>query len=79
MKCRYFCRLPLDISPVYLTRGISQLFAGQHGYANGAANATVPIPQAAGALWHPLPKFSCPPTYLRDKVHGEWCGHQEPQ
>lgn len=23
MKCRYFCRLPLDISPVYLTRGIS--------------------------------------------------------
>ena len=24
MKCRYFCRLPLDISPVYLTRGISQ-------------------------------------------------------
>ena len=26
MKCRYFCRLPLDISPVYLTRGIS-LFA----------------------------------------------------
>ena len=25
MKCRYFCRLPLDISPVYLTRGISKL------------------------------------------------------
>ncbi len=25
MKCRYFCRLPLDISPVYLTRGISLL------------------------------------------------------
>lgn len=25
MKCRYFCRLPLDISPVYLTRGISSL------------------------------------------------------
>ena len=24
MKCRYFCRLPLDISPVYLTRGISK-------------------------------------------------------
>ena len=24
MKCRYFCRLPLDISPVYLTRGISE-------------------------------------------------------
>ena len=23
MKCRYFCRLSLDISPVYLTRGIS--------------------------------------------------------
>ena len=27
MKCRYFCRLPLDISPVYLTRGISQTVA----------------------------------------------------
>jgi len=27
MKCRYFCRLPLDISPVYLTRGISTLYA----------------------------------------------------
>ena len=27
MKCRYFCRLPLDISPVYLTRGISCLLA----------------------------------------------------
>lgn len=26
MKCRYFCRLPLDISPVYLTRGISKLY-----------------------------------------------------
>ena len=26
MKCRYFCRLPLDISPVYLTRGISHCF-----------------------------------------------------
>ena len=25
MKCRYFCRLPLDISPVYLTRGISKI------------------------------------------------------
>ena len=25
MKCRYFCRLPLDISPVYLTRGISHI------------------------------------------------------
>ena len=23
VKCRYFCRLTLDISPVYLTRGIS--------------------------------------------------------
>lgn len=27
MKCRYFCRLPLDISPVYLTRGISELIS----------------------------------------------------
>ena len=27
MKCRYFCRLPLDISPVYLTRGISDIFS----------------------------------------------------
>lgn len=26
MKCRYFCRLPLDISPVYLTRGISVIY-----------------------------------------------------
>lgn len=24
VKCRYFCRLTLDISPVYLTRGISE-------------------------------------------------------
>lgn len=29
MKCRYFCRLPLDISPVYLTRGISDRPAGK--------------------------------------------------
>ena len=28
MKCRYFCRLPLDISPVYLTRGISIVISG---------------------------------------------------
>ncbi len=26
MKCRYFCRLPLDILPVYLTRGISKRY-----------------------------------------------------
>lgn len=29
MKCRYFCRLPLDISPVYLTRGISPALLSQ--------------------------------------------------
>lgn len=34
MKCRYFCRLPLDISPVYLTRGISVInpVAFSYGY-----------------------------------------------
>ena len=39
MKCRYFCRLPLDISPVYLTRGISQywrLFFWDHWRWDGA-------------------------------------------
>ena len=36
MKCRYFCRLPLDISPVYLTRGIS--------YSSGRDDRLYPFP-----------------------------------
>lgn len=32
VKCRYFCRLTLDISPVYLTRGISIALRSTHRF-----------------------------------------------
>lgn len=48
MKCRYFCRLPLDISPVYLTRGISlvlapdyELIAANNGFIRKQSNVYV--------------------------------------
>ena len=38
MKCRYFCRLPLDISPVYLTRGISKCIIKKGFFPESAKN-----------------------------------------
>jgi len=49
MKCRYFCRLPLDISPVYLTRGISARRSyNLYSDVQKGENVVVEIPVQAG-------------------------------
>ena len=76
MKCRYFCRLPLDISPVYLTRGISKdlvsvLFVFSHylimgGFFCITEKTFIPALQATGQCSQNVP----PAGYLHQPVAG---------
>lgn len=56
MKCRYFCRLPLDISPVYLTRGISPEDAPKK-YTE-KADCTDGNQLCEKWFWHKVPSFN---------------------